>query len=93
MANLEQVTIELPELVAAEMRAAVEMGRYSSTDEIIQDALQLWSARQPDEKLPQARLRAAWDAGKASGLHGTPDVEELRREARERLAAVQGHAG
>ena len=86
----EHLTIELPEPMATALRAAVEAGAYPSTDAAIQDALQLWLTRRADEH-DLYRLRNAWDAGKRSGRHGPLDFDELRREARDRLAAVSGH--
>ena len=84
----EHLTIELPVPMADELRSAVEAGRYASTNEAVQDAVQLWSERQRNER---ELLRAAWDEGKASGRHGPLDFQGLRQEARQRLAAAKGH--
>lgn len=82
----EHLTIELSEPVATELRAAVEAGAYTSTSEAVQDALQIWLS---DRNELRDRLRRAWGEGKASGVHGPLDFDELRTEARRRLAAVK----
>lgn len=93
MANLERMTVVFPEPMATQIRAAVEAGEYASTSEAVRDAVRLWSGRRQMEQIERERLRQAWDAGKASGLHGPVDFDELRREARTRLAAVKADAG
>jgi antitoxin ParD1/3/4 len=45
MAQIERLTIALPEPMAASVRAAVEAGEYASTSEVFRDALRLWEAR------------------------------------------------
>lgn len=87
MAVIERMTVVLPEPMAAQLRAAVEAGEYASTSDAMRDAVRLWSERHRLRDLETERLQLAWDAGKASGRHGTLDFEELRREARSRLTA------
>ena len=93
MANLERMTVVFPEPMAAQIRAAVETGEYASTSEAVRDAVRLWSSRRQMRQHELERLRQAWDTGKASGLHGALDFDELRRDARERLVAVKANAG
>jgi antitoxin ParD1/3/4 len=87
MAEIERVTIALPEQMAAAVRAAVEAGEYTSTSEVIRDALRLWEARRELCARDAELLRRRWDSGKASGLAGEVDVpalvaEETARKAR-----------
>ena len=86
----EHLTIELSGPLADAMRVAVETGGYASLDDVVQDALRHWLARQGDGADVE-RLRVAWDAGKASGLHGLIDFGDLRREAQARLATATVH--
>jgi len=43
MANIERMTIVVPEPMAAKIRAAVAAGDYASTSEVVRDAMRLWS--------------------------------------------------
>ncbi|WP_407522983.1 ribbon-helix-helix domain-containing protein [Methylobacterium oryzisoli] len=88
MANIERMTIVFPEPMAAQIRAAVEAGEYASTSEVVHEAVRLWSGHRRVKEHELEQLRQAWDAGKAGGVHGTMDFEALRREARQRLAAL-----
>ncbi|MFD0933957.1 ribbon-helix-helix domain-containing protein [Methylobacterium trifolii] len=93
MADIERMTVVIPQPMAAQIRAAVEAGEYASPSEAVQDAVQLWSGRQALRAHESDRLRRAWDAGKASGTHGPVDFADLRREARARLTAAKDDAG
>ena len=96
MASIERMTVVFPEPMAAQIRAAVEAGEYATTSEAVRDAVRLWSGRRQLQESELERLRQAWDAGKASGRHGPIDFDDLRQEARRRLAAAKedtGHAG
>jgi antitoxin ParD1/3/4 len=77
MAEIERVTIALPEPMAASVRAAVEAGEYASTSEVFRDALRLWEARRELRARDVEELRRRWDVGKASGLAGEIAVRDL----------------
>jgi antitoxin ParD1/3/4 len=85
------MTVVFPEPMAALLRDAVEAGDYASTSEAVRDAVRLWSERR--ESLSLARLQGAWDAGKASGRHGTLDFDALRAEGRKRKVASPDDQG
>ena len=70
IADIERITIALPEPMAASVRAAVEAGEYASTSEVLRDALRLWEARRELRARDIEELRRRWDAGKASGPAG-----------------------
>ncbi len=96
MANIERMTVVFPEPMAAQIRAAVDAGEYATTSEAVRDAGRLWSGRRQLQENELERLRQAWDAGKASGTHGSIDFDDPRQEARRRLEAAKedtGHAG
>lgn len=82
MAEIERMTVVFPEPMAAQLRAAVEAGEYASTSEAVRDAVRLWESRRRlrDEEI--ARLRRAWDEGKASGSAGPLDMKAIIEEAR-----------
>jgi antitoxin ParD1/3/4 len=77
MAEIERVTIALPEPMAASVRAAVEAGEYASTSEVFRDALRLWEARRELRTRDVEELRRRWDAGKASGPAGEINMRDL----------------
>jgi antitoxin ParD1/3/4 len=77
MADIERVTIALPEPMAASVRAAVGAGEYASTSEVLRDALRLREARRELRARDVEELRRRWDAGKASGLAGEIVVRDL----------------
>lgn len=77
MADIERITIALPEPMAASVRAAVEAGEYASTSEVLRDALRLWEARRELRARDVEELRLRWKAGKASGLAGEIKMSDL----------------
>lgn len=92
MAESERVTISFPEALATQIRAAVQAGEYESMNEAVQDAVRLWSDHRRRDESDVSDLRRAWDAGKAGGTHGPLNFDDLRREARDRLAASEAQA-
>jgi len=92
MAQIERVTIALPEPMAASVRAAVEAGEYASTSEVFRDALRLWEARRELRARDVEELRRRWDAGKASGQAGEIEIRDLiadEKTKRARRLSVQ----
>jgi antitoxin ParD1/3/4 len=90
MAEIERLSIALPEPMAAAVRRAVEVGEYASTSEVIRDALRLWEMRRQLRERDLEVLRQRWDEGKASGRAGALDVQRLIAEERAKLDAEGG---
>lgn len=90
MAEIERLSIALPEPMAAAVRRVVEAGEYASTSEVIRDALRLWEARRQLRERDLEVLRQRWDEGKASGRSGYLDVEHLIAEERAKLNGEGG---
>jgi antitoxin ParD1/3/4 len=98
MADIERITIALPEPMAASVRVAVEAGEYASTSEVLRDALRLWEARRELRARDVEELRRRWEAGKASGLAGEIKISDLiadekTKKARRRWSALSILAG
>lgn len=74
-----------PELVGM-MKAKVESGRYTSTSEVVREALRLLERADEREAEERARLRRAWAEGIESDDAGLLDFADLKAEARRRLA-------
>jgi antitoxin ParD1/3/4 len=77
-----------PELVGM-IKAKVEGGRYSSTSEVVREALRLLERIDRREMEQTDYLRAAWKEGIESGDAGPLDFAELKTVARRELAAAR----
>ncbi len=78
-----------PELLGL-VRAKVESGRYSSTSEVVREALRLLDRSDRLELDRAEGLRRAWQDGVASGDAGPLGFAELRATARRELADRNG---
>ncbi|MFV3128677.1 ribbon-helix-helix domain-containing protein [Niveispirillum sp. KHB5.9] len=96
MPDIREVSVALTGEQIAAMSDAVKAGEYATTDEIIQEAMDLWQSHRELLRADAGHLGRAWDAGKASGPATPLDFDQLRQEARQRLkdARTAGtHAG
>jgi antitoxin ParD1/3/4 len=78
-----------PELVGM-IKAKVEGGRYSSTSEVVREALRLLERMDRREMEQIDHLRKAWNEGIASGDGGALDFAELKATARRERDAAKG---
>jgi len=85
MAEIERLSIALPQPMADAVRRAVELGEYASTSEVIRDALRLWESRRQLRERDMDVLRQRWDEGKTSGRAGPLNVQQLIAEERDKL--------
>jgi len=74
-----------PELIDL-IKAKVESGRYSSTSEVVREALRLLERADQQEVQRIKGLRRAWKEGIESGDAGEVDFVELRQAAKRELA-------
>ncbi len=84
--SFEKLSITLPAEMAKVIREKVGSGGYGSASEVIREAMRGWLDRQ--------RRLAALDASIARGLADADagrlqDIDEVRRELRERLVAKE----
>lgn len=83
---MPNISISLtPELVGL-IKAKVDSGRYTSSSEVIREALRLLERSDTREAESHANLRQAWEEGLASGDAGPLDFKTLKSEARRGLA-------
>lgn len=75
-----------PELLGL-IKAKVDSGRYTSTSEVVREALRLLERSDRLESDRAEGLRRAWQDGVESGDAGPLDFAELRDVARRELAA------
>lgn len=86
MASVEKISIALSPDLLKQVRSAVESGKYGSASEVVREALREWALREPLRAAEVERLRKAWAEGLASGEARPFDMEEIKAEARRRLA-------
>ncbi len=67
MSTVEKISIALPQEMIAVLRAAVDSGEYSSTSEVIRDALRAWKLKRKVETLELEELRRLVQEGIDSG--------------------------
>ena len=93
MSDIQKVSVALTGEQLAALKAAVEAGEYATTSEIVREALRDWQFKRNLRQEDIKRLRRLWDEGEASGPAEPLDFDELRREARSRLAERQKTQG
>ncbi len=75
-----------PELLNL-IKAKVDSGRYTSTSEVVREALRLLERADQQEAERLKSLRRAWREGVKSGDAGELDFTELRQAAQREQAA------
>jgi antitoxin ParD1/3/4 len=80
-----------PELLKL-IKAKVESGRYTSTSEVVREALRLLERADQQEAERLKSLRRAWREGVKSGDAGELDFAELRQAAQREHAARKQNA-
>ncbi|CAN7630676.1 type II toxin-antitoxin system ParD family antitoxin [Bosea sp. LjRoot90] len=80
------LNVSLPEELLRFIRAKVETGRYTSSSEVVREALRLLEKQDEQEAEKLRWLRQAWQDGVASGDGGEVDLAAIKTEGRRRLA-------
>jgi antitoxin ParD1/3/4 len=80
-----------PELISL-IKAKVESGRYTSTSEVVREALRLLERADRQEAERVKALRRAWKEGIRSGDAGELDFGDLRESAKRELASRNNKA-
>jgi antitoxin ParD1/3/4 len=84
MSNVQKVSVALtPELIEL-LKDAVDSGEYTSTSEVVRDALRDWKLRRTAWAGDADELRALWLEGVASGRGKFSSIDEIKKEARRR---------
>jgi antitoxin ParD1/3/4 len=87
MATVEKLSIALTPELAADIRRAIAKGEYSSTSEVVRDALRAWKQMRQERAIATDALRRLWREGRESGTSVPLDKEDIKRRSRERLAS------
>ena len=85
MTNVQKVSVALTPEMLAMLKEAVDSGEYTSTSEVIRDALRSWKARRALQEREVEELRRLWDEGINSGEGRFSSIDEIKAEARRRL--------
>jgi antitoxin ParD1/3/4 len=86
MGALEKITISPPGEMVAEIRAAVAAGEFSSTSEVVRDALRRWRRARTVIALGDDELRRLGTEGRDSGE--PVDGEAVLNRLRAKYAAM-----
>jgi antitoxin ParD1/3/4 len=81
------MNVSLTDELANFVKAKVAAGRYTSSSEVVREALRLMETHEQQQAEKLELLRAAWKEGVESGDVGELDFTALKKEARARLAA------
>jgi antitoxin ParD1/3/4 len=81
------ISISLPPELIGLIKSKVDSGRYSSTTEVVREALRLLERADQQEGERLKGLRRAWCEGLDSGDAGELDFAELRRAAKREQTA------
>jgi antitoxin ParD1/3/4 len=81
------ISISLTPELAGLVKAKVDSGRYTSTSEVIREALRLLERTERLAADREEALRRAWRAGVESGDAGPLDWSELREAAAKEFGA------
>ena len=92
MSQVEKLSIALTTQQADLVREAVDSGEYATASEVVRDAMRVWQEKWEARQADIRKLRELWDEGKASGPAQPLDFEELRKEARLKLAEAKRNA-
>lgn len=82
MSTVEKISVSMSPQHADLIREAVASGAYASGSEVIREALRDWSAKWQSRQNDIAHLRHLWAEGKASGLAGPVDFDDVPKEAK-----------
>lgn len=80
------MNVSLPEELANFVKAKVSAGRYSSSSEVVREALRLMERYEQQEAEKLQFLQKTWKDGVNSGDAGEIDFDELKKTARTKLA-------
>jgi antitoxin ParD1/3/4 len=81
------INVALTDELARFIESKVASGRYTSYEEVVQEALRLMERFDQVEAEKLRWLQSAWREGIESGDAGEIDLAELKQESRRRLVA------
>lgn len=79
MRTIEKISVALPPEMVAAVKDAVEAGDYSSSSEVIRDALRDWTLKRNLQHSAIEDLRRVWQEARSDRHPGVPVDEVLDR--------------
>lgn len=92
MPNVEKVSIALPPEMVSMVRAAVEAGEYSSSSEVVREALRDWSRKRTLRDKGLEELRSVWRQASEDNTAGVSPHDVFDRLER-KYQAIADAAG
>jgi antitoxin ParD1/3/4 len=89
MTTAEKISIALPPEMVAIVRGAVATGEYTSSSEVIRDALRDWTSKRNMRQQGIAELRQIWQEAITDGAPGVAADEVLKRLERKYQAIAE----
>lgn len=83
------MNVSLPDELAEYVKSKVSSGRYSSSSEVVREALRLLEQQDATNTEKLRWLQKAWADGVASGDAGEFDIEAVKAEAAHMLGGRQ----
>lgn len=83
------MNVSLPDELAEYVKSKVSSGRYSSSSEVVREALRLLEQQDAANTEKLRWLQKAWADGVASGDAGEIDIEAIKAEAAKMLSGRQ----
>jgi antitoxin ParD1/3/4 len=82
MSNVQKVSVALTPEIVAMLKHAIDTGEYTSTSEVVREALRVWKMRRTEHEMEIAELRRLWKEGIDSGppINAEPVFRRLRRK-------------
>lgn len=87
MSHIEKLSIALTPEMATAIRQCVESGEYTSSSEVVREALHDWKLKRSIQQNEMRELRSLWQAGLESGRGHLADMAEIKHKARQRVLA------
>lgn len=78
-ASIEKISIALPPEMIASLRKAVAAGEYSSSSEVVREALRDWTHKRELQQTGIEELRQMWQQARANSSPGIPAEDVLDR--------------
>jgi antitoxin ParD1/3/4 len=83
------MNVSLTDELADFVKVKVQSGRYTSSSEVVQDALRLLEKHEHEEQQKLGWLQDAWRDGLDSGEASELDLDALKRVGREQLGQAK----
>lgn len=83
MSSIQKISVALPSKMVSVVRQAVDKGEYSSSSEVVRDALRDWSEKRRLRRENIKELRRIWQKAledKTPGLPIEPVLDRLERK-------------